>query len=59
MIRKHDLAITPYRRLLIGDTLCPQQKEELHEFFESLDLISIQKEMGKRLAQLQSLSLGY
>jgi hypothetical protein len=59
VIRKHDLAITPYRRLLIEDTLCPQQKEELHEFFEALDLISIQKEMAKLLAQIQSLSLGY
>ena len=59
VIRKHDLAITPYRRLLIEDTLCPQQKEELHEVFEALNLISIQKEMGKLLAQIQSLSLGY
>jgi hypothetical protein len=59
VIRKHDIAASPYRRLLIEDTLCSDQKEELHEFFESLDLISIQKEMGKRLAQLQSLSLGY
>ncbi len=59
VIRKHDLAITPYRRLLIEETLPFEQKEELHEFFESLDLISIQKEMGKLLAQLQSLSLGY
>ena len=58
VIRKHDLAITPYRRLLIEDTLCPQQKEELHEVFEALNLISIQKEMGKLLAQIQSLSLG-
>ena len=59
VVRKHDIAVTPYRRLLIEDTLCPQQKEELHEFFESLDLISIRKEMGKLLAQIQSLSLGY
>lgn len=59
VIRKHDLAITPYRRLLIEDTLCPQQKEELHQFFQALDLLSIQKEMGELLAQIQSLSLGY
>lgn len=59
VIRKHDLAITPYRRLLVEDILCPQQKEELHQFFQALDLLSIQKEMGELLAQIQSLSLGY
>jgi hypothetical protein len=54
-----DLAITPYRRLLIEDTLCPQEKEELHQFFQVLDPLSIQKEMAELLAQIQSLSLGY
>lgn len=59
VLKKHDAALTPYRRLLLNPDLDSVAKKALVQEFESIDLLVVRKTMDEILAKIQKLGLGY
>lgn len=57
--KKHDFAVTPYRRLMLDPNVDELDKTALESTFLSLNLLQIREEMDKLLVKIKSLSLGY
>lgn len=59
VIKKHDCATTPYRRLCLNPLVDEWDKKRLQQEFQSLDLLQIRKEMDQLLAKIKASGLGY
>lgn len=59
VLKKHDAALTPYRRLLLNPELDAATKQRLTQEFASIDLLDVRTSMDELLAKIQQLGLGY
>lgn len=57
--KKHDAALTPYRRLLLDPELDDMDKHKLKETFASLDVFKLRENMDLLLSQIHKLSIKY
>jgi len=59
VIKKHDLPLSPYRRLMRDPGILPDVKQALRLTFQSLDLVKLNQQKAELLARIAYLSLGY
>jgi hypothetical protein len=57
--KRHDVAATPYRRIMLDPNVDELHKKALESTFLSLDLLQIREDMDKLLVKIKSLRLGY
>ncbi len=57
--KKHDHALSPYRRLLGDPNVTAKVKSKLKQTYETLDLVQLNLHMNELLSRIQALSLGY
>lgn len=59
VIKKHDNALSPYRRLMLDPCVDQSVKTQLEETFNSLDLVQLFQDKVKLLEKIEDLCLGY
>lgn len=55
VIKRHDVAMTPYRRVLKSHHVSPRRKAELKKYYESLNPVVIKKEIAMLIAKIFTL----
>lgn len=58
IVKTHDRATTPFRRLIQNPDVEESVKAKLHQEFKSIDLVTIRTDMDKLLAKIHTLGLG-
>lgn len=52
VIKRHDVAMTPYQRVLKSRHVSPRRKAELKKYYESLNPVAIKKEIAMLIEQI-------
>jgi hypothetical protein len=55
--RKHDKGLTPYRRVMMEESVPKETKDRLTEVFLSLDVVRLRLDMGNIQSELKELAV--